>query len=162
MCCVCLCVFVCACLCENVALPPSLPPPHFFPLSSSGSCSPPVIGSDWYLVRVELTVTDVNDNVPEWTMVPAPYLAVVSPDTPPGSLVYKLNARDGDEGNNGEVEYFLSDGKSLPVLCGWGRTEIVFFFDFWHPTLHHASPHSINNTIYWAEIFDIKKTNIGP
>ncbi|KAI1904104.1 hypothetical protein AGOR_G00002230 [Albula goreensis] len=43
-------------------------------------------------------------------MVPSPYLAVVSPDAPPGSLVYKLEAHDGDEGSNGEVEYFLSDG----------------------------------------------------
>ncbi|KAG7456433.1 neural-cadherin-like, partial [Solea senegalensis] len=74
-------------------------------------------GPDWYLVRVDLTVTDVNDNVPEWTMVPAPYLAVVSPEAAAGSLVYKLNAEDGDEGNNGEVEYFLSDG-------GDGRFEV--------------------------------------
>uniref|UniRef100_A0A4W6FY89 Si:ch211-186j3.6 n=1 Tax=Lates calcarifer TaxID=8187 RepID=A0A4W6FY89_LATCA len=74
-------------------------------------------GPEWYLVRVELTVTDVNDNVPEWSMVPAPYLAVVSPDAPAGSLVYKLQAQDGDEGNNGEVEYFLSDG-------GDGRFEV--------------------------------------
>lgn len=55
-------------------------------------------------------MTDVNDNVPEWGMVPAPYLAVVSPDAPAGSLVYKLQAEDGDDGINGEVEYFLSDG----------------------------------------------------
>ncbi|XP_045071995.1 neural-cadherin, partial [Coregonus clupeaformis] len=74
-------------------------------------------GPDWYLVRVELTVTDVNDNVPEWTMVPSPYLAVVSPNALAGSLVYKLHAQDGDEGNNGEVEYFLSDG-------GDGRFEV--------------------------------------
>ncbi|XP_066511028.1 neural-cadherin-like [Hoplias malabaricus] len=67
-------------------------------------------GPDWYLVRVELTVLDVNDNAPEWTMVPQPYLAVVSPNAQPSSLVYKLQARDGDEGINGEVEYFLSDG----------------------------------------------------
>uniref|UniRef100_A0AAZ3QNN6 Neural-cadherin-like n=1 Tax=Oncorhynchus tshawytscha TaxID=74940 RepID=A0AAZ3QNN6_ONCTS len=74
-------------------------------------------GPDWYLIRVELTVTDVNDNVPEWTMVPSPYLAVVSPNALAGSLVYKLHAQDGDEGNNGEVEYFLSDG-------GDGRFEV--------------------------------------
>ncbi|XP_049326854.1 neural-cadherin [Astyanax mexicanus] len=67
-------------------------------------------GPDWYLVRVELTVLDVNDNAPEWTMVPLPYLAVVSPSSPASTLVYKLQARDGDEGINGEVEYFLSDG----------------------------------------------------
>uniref|UniRef100_G3PMI9 Si:ch211-186j3.6 n=1 Tax=Gasterosteus aculeatus aculeatus TaxID=481459 RepID=G3PMI9_GASAC len=74
-------------------------------------------GPEWYLVRVELTVTDVNDNIPEWVMVPAPYLAVVSPDATAGALVYKLHAEDGDEGNNGEVEYFLSDG-------GDGRFEV--------------------------------------
>nr|XP_057932731.1 neural-cadherin isoform X2 [Doryrhamphus excisus] len=74
-------------------------------------------GQDWYLVRVELTVTDVNDNVPEWHMVPAPYLAVVSPDAAVGSLVYSLHAQDGDEGLNGDVEYFLSDG-------GDGRFEV--------------------------------------
>ena len=55
-------------------------------------------------------MTDVNDNVPEWRMVPSPYLAVVAPDAPAGTLVYKLYAEDGDDGNNGEVEYFLSDG----------------------------------------------------
>uniref|UniRef100_A0A8C5H0I1 Neural-cadherin-like n=1 Tax=Gouania willdenowi TaxID=441366 RepID=A0A8C5H0I1_GOUWI len=74
-------------------------------------------GTDWYLIRVELTVTDVNDNIPEWRMVPTPYLAVVSPDEAAGSVVYKLYAEDGDEGNNGEVEYFLSDG-------GDGRFEV--------------------------------------
>lgn len=68
-------------------------------------------------------MTDVNDNIPEWSMVPAPYLAVVSPDASAGSLVYKLFAEDGDEGNNGEVEYFLSDGRLncffffLPAQC---------------------------------------------
>ncbi|KAJ8247352.1 hypothetical protein GJAV_G00245390 [Gymnothorax javanicus] len=43
-------------------------------------------------------------------MVPIPYLAIVSPEALPGSLVYKLHAHDGDAGSNGEVEYFLSDG----------------------------------------------------
>lgn len=56
---------------------------------------------------------DVNDNAPEWTMVPFPYLSVVSASASPNSLVYKLQARDGDEGVNGEVEYFLSDGKQI-------------------------------------------------
>lgn len=76
----------------------------------------PFSGPEWYLVRVELTVTDVNDNIPEWSMVPAPYLAVVSPEASAGSLVYKLHAQDGDEGNNGEVEYFLSDGMLFLIV----------------------------------------------
>ncbi|XP_037102848.1 neural-cadherin [Syngnathus acus] len=74
-------------------------------------------GPDWYPVRVELTVTDVNDNVPEWRMVPEPYLAVVSPAAAAGSLVYQLHAQDGDEGLNGDVEFFLADG-------GDGRLEV--------------------------------------
>ncbi|XP_034032883.1 neural-cadherin-like [Thalassophryne amazonica] len=67
-------------------------------------------GPDWYLNKVKLTITDVNDNVPEWNMKPYPYLAVVSPEAPAGTFVYQLQAHDGDEGKSGEVEYFLSDG----------------------------------------------------
>ncbi|TRY57601.1 hypothetical protein DNTS_032184 [Danionella cerebrum] len=72
---------------------------------------------DWYTMRVDVTVMDVNDNAPEWTMVPFPYLSVVSSAAPPNTLVYKLQARDKDAGVNGEVEFFLSDG-------GDGRFEV--------------------------------------
>lgn len=91
------------------------------------SCFVSTPGSEWYLVRVELTVTDVNDNVPEWNMVPAPYLAVVSPDAPAGSLVYKLQAQDGDEGNNGEVEYFLSDGRLCFFLIPLVSSSVIVY-----------------------------------
>lgn len=64
---------------------------------------------------MKLKITDVNDNVPEWSMNPYPYLAVVSPEAPAGALVYRLQAHDGDEGKSGEVEYFLSDGKLFAV-----------------------------------------------
>ncbi|XP_060892631.1 neural-cadherin-like [Labrus mixtus] len=67
-------------------------------------------GPDWYLNKVRLKITDVNDNIPEWNMKPYPYLAVVSPEAPAGTFVYHLQAQDGDEGKSGEVEYFLSDG----------------------------------------------------
>uniref|UniRef100_A0A8C2WX51 Neural-cadherin-like n=1 Tax=Cyclopterus lumpus TaxID=8103 RepID=A0A8C2WX51_CYCLU len=67
-------------------------------------------GPDWYLNKVKLKITDVNDNVPEWNMKPYPYLAVVSPEGPARTFVYQLQARDGDEAKSGEVEYFLSDG----------------------------------------------------
>ncbi|XP_058848728.1 neural-cadherin-like [Acipenser ruthenus] len=67
-------------------------------------------GEDWYLIRVELIVTDVNDNVPEWAIETSPFLTVVSPGASSGTVVFRLLARDGDEGINGEVEYFLSDG----------------------------------------------------
>uniref|UniRef100_A0A673BER3 Uncharacterized protein n=1 Tax=Sphaeramia orbicularis TaxID=375764 RepID=A0A673BER3_9TELE len=67
-------------------------------------------GPDWYLNKVKLKITDVNDNVPEWNMKPYPYLAVVSHEAPAGTFVYQLQAQDDDEGKSGELEYFLSDG----------------------------------------------------
>uniref|UniRef100_A0A3Q2XMW5 Neural-cadherin-like n=1 Tax=Hippocampus comes TaxID=109280 RepID=A0A3Q2XMW5_HIPCM len=67
-------------------------------------------GPDWYLNKVKLTITDVNDNVPEWNMKPYPYQAGMSPDATAGTFVYQLRALDGDEGRSGEVEYFLADG----------------------------------------------------
>lgn len=102
----------------------------------------PSLGPEWYLVRVELTVMDVNDNVPQWSMVPAPYLAVVSPDAPAGTLVYKLHAEDGDEGNSGEVEYFLSDGKLFFLLlsclvCVFSKLSISFFHGHAHVHVYH-------------------------
>lgn len=72
-------------------------------------------GPDWYLNKLKLKITDVNDNFPEWDMKPYPYLAVVSPQAPAGTFVYQLQAHDGDEGKSGEVEYFLSDGKCSVV-----------------------------------------------
>ncbi|XP_073515773.1 neural-cadherin-like [Phyllobates terribilis] len=67
-------------------------------------------GKGLYLVNLQLTVTDVNDESPQWTMQPYPFLANVSPLATAGTNVYKLHAIDKDEGVNGEVEYFLLEG----------------------------------------------------
>lgn len=73
-------------------------------------------GLNWYHVHLELTVTDVNDNVPQWVMEPFPYLATVSPKAPAGTKVYKLLAKDEDEDENGAIEYFLVEGKETFFL----------------------------------------------
>ncbi|XP_062997498.1 neural-cadherin-like [Elgaria multicarinata webbii] len=83
-------------------------------------------GKNWYLVHLELTVTDVNDNVPEWVMEPFPYLATVSSKATAGTNVYKLLAKDQDEEENGAVEYFLVEGGEdrfeVEKDTGWVRT----------------------------------------
>ncbi|KAF3689058.1 Neural-cadherin Cadherin-N [Channa argus] len=81
-------------------------------MSLFNTCSSPnrPLCQDWYLNKVKLKITDVNDNIPEWNMKPYPYLAVVSPEASAGTFVYQLQAYDRDEGKSGEVEYFLSDG----------------------------------------------------
>ncbi|XP_065272866.1 neural-cadherin-like [Emys orbicularis] len=83
-------------------------------------------GKEWYLLRLELTVTDVNDNAPEWAMDPFPFLAVVSPKAAAGTKVYKLLAVDDDEGVHGAVEYFLLEGGEdrfeVEKDSGWIKT----------------------------------------
>ncbi|XP_075692920.1 neural-cadherin-like [Rhinoderma darwinii] len=83
-------------------------------------------GIGWYLIHLQLTVTDVNDESPQWTMQPYPYLATVSPSVAAGTYVYKLQAIDKDEGINGEVEYFLLEGGDKKFLVdrstGWIQT----------------------------------------
>ncbi|NWH61172.1 CADN protein, partial [Geococcyx californianus] len=73
-----------------------------------------------------LTVTDVNDNVPEWAMEPFPFSATVSPDAVGGTEVYKLLAVDADEGIHGTVEYFLLEGGEdrfeVEKDTGWIKT----------------------------------------
>ncbi|NXD82407.1 CADN protein, partial [Halcyon senegalensis] len=75
---------------------------------------------------LSLTVTDVNDNVPEWAMEPFPFLAVVSPEAAGGTEVYKLLAVDADEGSHGTVEYFLLEGGEdrfeVEKDTGWIKT----------------------------------------
>ncbi|NWZ99681.1 PCDGA protein, partial [Nesospiza acunhae] len=51
--------------------------------------------------KVLITVTDVNDNVPEITVSSA--VSTISEDAQPGTVVALLHVQDGDSGANGEV-----------------------------------------------------------
>ncbi|KAH9495210.1 hypothetical protein Btru_015666 [Bulinus truncatus] len=55
--------------------------------------------------RVDVTVTDVNDNAPVFTMVP--FTANLSLNTPAGASVLTVSATDPDLGNNSIVQYSL-------------------------------------------------------
>ncbi|KAM4892806.1 protocadherin gamma-A12-like [Sylvia borin] len=58
--------------------------------------------------KVVVTVTDVNDNVPEISMRSA--LREISEDAPSGTVVALLHVRDKDSGANGEVRCSLQEG----------------------------------------------------
>ncbi|NWZ17060.1 PCDG2 protein, partial [Agelaius phoeniceus] len=60
--------------------------------------------------KVVVTVTDVNDNVPEISMRSA--LREISEDAPSGTVVALLHVRDRDSGANGEVRCSLD--KDVP------------------------------------------------
>ncbi|NXB63670.1 PCDG7 protein, partial [Struthidea cinerea] len=55
--------------------------------------------------KVVITLTDVNDNVPEISVRSA--LNEISEDAPPGSLIALLHTQDRDSGANGEVRCSL-------------------------------------------------------
>jgi len=53
--------------------------------------------------HVEISVTDINDNAPKFSDI---FLeAYVMENSAPGTLVTILQAEDGDEGENAEIEY---------------------------------------------------------
>ncbi|XP_066185618.1 protocadherin gamma-A10-like [Sylvia atricapilla] len=58
--------------------------------------------------KVVITVTDVNDNVPEISVRSA--LSEISEDAPSGAVVALLHVRDKDSGANGEVRCSIEEG----------------------------------------------------
>ncbi|XP_047634814.1 protocadherin beta-15-like [Phacochoerus africanus] len=63
--------------------------------------SPPRSGT----AQVRISILDVNDNAPEFAQTH--YQVQVSEDSPVGTLVVKVSARDLDAGTNGEISYSL-------------------------------------------------------
>nr|XP_034959261.1 protocadherin gamma-C5-like isoform X7 [Zootoca vivipara] len=61
-------------------------------------------------IRIAVHILDANDNHPVFDK-PTYYTRLVE-NSPPGTLVIKLNATDLDEGPNGEVQYSLSSHNS--------------------------------------------------
>ncbi|XP_074460241.1 protocadherin gamma-A10-like isoform X9 [Larus michahellis] len=60
--------------------------------------------------KVIITVTDVNDNMPEMSVRSA--LSEISEDAPPGTVVALMHVRDRDSGPNGQVRCSIAE--SLP------------------------------------------------
>ncbi|NXB59951.1 PCDG9 protein, partial [Struthidea cinerea] len=60
------------------------------------------------VAKVTISVTDVNDNVPELTVSSA--LSEISEDAPSGTVVALLHVHDRDSGPNGEVRCSLDSG----------------------------------------------------
>ncbi|XP_031175500.2 neural-cadherin [Sander lucioperca] len=63
-------------------------------------------GDEWYLCRLTLSMPSQADL--QWAMFPSPYLAAVGPDASPGSVVYRLSARQRD-GMLGQAQFLLLD-----------------------------------------------------
>lgn len=66
------------------------------------------VGDEWYLCRLTLSVPTLADL--QWGMFPQPYLGAVGPDAAPGSVVYRLTARQRD-GTIGNAHFLLLGGE---------------------------------------------------
>ena len=71
--------------------------------------------SDRFEQRVRIDVTDVNDELPRFVNTPRPFLATVATNAPPGTSVFRLEARDPDSGS--VVRYNLESGEASQYLC---------------------------------------------
>ncbi|XP_005881203.1 PREDICTED: protocadherin beta-15 [Myotis brandtii] len=91
--------------------------------------SPPLSGT----AQVHILVLDVNDNAPEFAQ--RLYHVQVPENSPVGSLVVKVSARDLDTGTNGEISYALSYSsqeisKTFEVNSLSGEVRLIKKLDF--------------------------------
>ncbi|NWI60289.1 PCDG7 protein, partial [Calyptomena viridis] len=68
--------------------------------------------------KVAITLTDVNDNVPELTVTSQ--LNAISEDAPSGTVVALLHVQDSDSGANGEVHCTLDGGVPFQLQSSQG------------------------------------------
>lgn len=79
---------------------------HHLVLTAEDGGSPPRSNS----IRITVQVLDANDNHPVFDKLA--YHTRLVENSPPGTLVIKLNATDLDEGANGDIRYSLSSHNS--------------------------------------------------
>ncbi|XP_070600347.1 protocadherin alpha-1-like [Erythrolamprus reginae] len=89
-------------------------PVHHLVLTATDGGEPKLTGT----VQLVINVLDVNDNPPVFNQ--SVYRVKLLENTASGSLVITLNAKDLDEGINGEISYFFTDSLALHVKKMFG------------------------------------------
>uniref|UniRef100_UPI00398EF842 protocadherin gamma-C5-like n=1 Tax=Pristiophorus japonicus TaxID=55135 RepID=UPI00398EF842 len=90
--------------------------------------------------QVIIIVLDINDNAPVFPQ--SLYAVDLMEDAPPGTLVIKLNATDGDEGSNGVIAFSLgnyNDKKIYEVFRidpKYGEIRVKGILDFEETTVY--------------------------
>ena len=64
--------------------------------------------SCYFCFKVEVKVTDRNDNGPEFPNH-GDFSTVIRRESSPGTYVYRFSAKDKDLGENGQVSYILAE-----------------------------------------------------
>ncbi|KAM9740612.1 protocadherin alpha-8-like [Menidia menidia] len=78
---------------------------HYLVVTAVDGGKPPKSGT----LNVSISVLDSNDNRPMFSQ--ETYEILIQENVPVGTVIFKMNASDPDDGSNGEIEYSL--GKTL-------------------------------------------------
>ncbi|NXC06884.1 PCDA2 protein, partial [Orthonyx spaldingii] len=84
-------------------------PVHRLVLTASDGGRPSLTGT----MELVISVLDANDNAPQFNQ--SVYKVQLPENTAPGTVFFRLNATDKDEGSNGEIYYTFSDTISSKV-----------------------------------------------
>lgn len=118
---------------------------------------------------VLVEVTDVNDNIPEFT--PDVYSVRIREDLPVGSVVTVVTAADTDEGRNGEVDYQLVYGEDyFEIDSETGVIRIIRSLDYEFQQVHNISvraqdggvPPLISVCFINIEVVDVNENLLPP
>jgi len=72
---------------------------------------------------MQLTFTDVNDNVPVVTSVLR--TVIVTENSAAGTVVVTLSASDLDAGVNAQITYVIESGNTAGMLCSEHRQHVM-------------------------------------
>lgn len=105
-------------------------------------------GDEWYLCRLTLSMPS-QANL-QWAMFPSPYLGSVGPDATPGSVVYRLSARQRD-GTQEQTYFILLDGEwcTHTVFIYWSDSLIFWIVSFTFRCF--ITEWKLINHVYWSE-----------
>ncbi|XP_069130868.1 protocadherin gamma-A10-like [Argopecten irradians] len=85
-------------------------------------------------MTVDIRVTDVNDNAPEFTK--SVYNITIAEDTPVGNVILKVKATDADSGANGQVLYRLSPHQLSVIHTFFAIDNITGDLSLVHPLVY--------------------------
>ncbi|KAM6055957.1 uncharacterized protein VSU04_010168 [Chlamydotis macqueenii] len=114
--------------------------------------------------KVTITVTDVNDNVPEISVQSA--LSEISEDAPSGTVVALLHVQDRDSGANGEVRCSLDGGLPFRLQSSRGSyyrvltareldREEVSEYNVTVRAADGGSPALWSSAVLWLRVLDV-------
>jgi hypothetical protein len=99
-----------------------------------------------YTYSVNLAVLDSNDESPVFLNEPRPFLTTVRSNTPPGTILYKLNASDPDTGSS--LRFYINGMEKIHQRSKIGSKCMRFINNNHHEMESFHIVHTYSNVQY--------------